>query len=381
MKKTDSQLETQMETFSSLSRELANVRHALDKSAIVAITDRAGNIIEVNDKFCQISQYSREELLGQNHRIVNSGFHPAEFFQKMWKTISSGEIWEDEIRNRAKDGSYYWVNTSIVPFLDEQGKPYQYVSIRYEITARKQAEEKLRIYAERLESSNRELQDFASVAAHDLQEPLRKIQAFGDRLNTRFADHLTQEGRDFLQRMLSSAQRMRRLIDDLLTFSRVATAGKPFESVDLNSVLQGVLSDLEYRIEQEGAQIEITSLPTLDADASQMGQLFLNLLSNALKFHAKDRKPQIQISAEQRGGRCLLSVQDNGIGFDEKYLEKIFTIFQRLHGRHEYEGTGVGLAVCRKIVERHGGSLTAKSQIGQGSRFIIDLPIHQESKI
>lgn len=357
------------------------MRHALDKSAIVAITDRAGNIIEVNDKFCQISQYSREELLGQNHRIVNSGFHPAEFFQKMWKTISSGEIWEDEIRNRAKDGSYYWVNTSIVPFLDEQGKPYQYVSIRYEITARKQAEEKLRIYAERLESSNRELQDFASVAAHDLQEPLRKIQAFGDRLNTRFADHLTQEGRDFLQRMLSSAQRMRRLIDDLLTFSRVATAGKPFESVDLNSVLQGVLSDLEYRIEQEGAQIEITSLPTLDADASQMGQLFLNLLSNALKFHAKDRKPQIQISAEQRGGRCLLSVQDNGIGFDEKYLEKIFTIFQRLHGRHEYEGTGVGLAVCRKIVERHGGSLTAKSQIGQGSRFIIDLPIHQESKI
>lgn len=361
--------------YSEISRELFNVRHALDKAAIVAITDRAGLIIEANDKFCQISKYSREELLGKNHRIINSGYHPRDFFVEMWKTISVGEIWEGEIRNRAKDGSIYWVNTSIIPFLDDKGEPYQYVSIRYEITQRKEAEEKLRVYADRLESSNRELQDFASVAAHDLQEPLRKIQAFGDRLKTRYAENLSPDGKDILNRMLTSAHRMRRLIDDLLTFSRVATQAKPFVATDLNEILAGVLSDLEYRIEQVGANVEHEELPVIEADAQQMTQLLLNLISNALKFHKRDLAPLVHLRAEVKKDRCILSVKDNGIGFDEKYLEKIFTIFQRLHGRQEYEGTGVGLAVCRKIVERHGGSITARSKLGEGAEFIIDLPL------
>jgi two-component system sensor kinase FixL len=359
----------------STTRELNNVRHALDKAAIVAITDRTGNIIHVNEKFCQISKYSPEELLGQNHRIINSGYHSREFFVEMWKTISSGKVWEGEIRNRAKDGSIYWVNTTIVPFLDEKGEPDQYVAIRYEITQRKNAEGQLRVYADRLESSNRELQDFASIAAHDLQEPLRKVLAFGDRLNTRFASVLGEDGRDYLERMLSSSRRMRKLIDDLLTYSRVATQARPFETTNLNEILNDVLSDLELRIEQAHGKIEKEILPTIDADPSQMRQLFQNLIANALKFHRKDVAPIVQITVKNTRDHCILSIVDNGIGFDEKYLDKIFTIFQRLHGKQEYEGTGVGLAVCRRIAERHGGAITAESSLGGGARFVVSLPL------
>lgn len=359
----------------SSARELNDIRRALDKSAIVAITDRAGNIIHVNDKFCEISKYSRHELLGQNHRVVNSGYHSGEFFVDMWKTISQGNIWEGEIRNRAKDGSFYWVNTTIVPFLADDGKPFQYVAIRYEITQRKEAEEQLRVYADRLERSNQELQDFASIAAHDLQEPLRKILAFGDRLETKFRSQLPEDARDYLDRMLSSAKRMRRLIDDLLTYSRVTTKAKDFVKTDLNLVLQDVLSDLELRIEQSKAKIEVEKLPVLMADPLQMHQLLQNIIGNALKFHREDIPPHVSVRASSERGIASITVEDNGIGFEEKYLDRIFTIFQRLHGRQEYEGTGVGLAVCRRITERHGGTISATSLPGHGSCFTIRLPM------
>jgi len=358
------------------TRELAQIRDALNQSAIVAITDAAGTFTHINEKFCDISKYTREELIGQNHRILNSGHHSKEFFIQMWKTISSGKAWEGELKNKAKDGTYYWVNTSIIPFLDKNDKPVQYVSIRYEITQRKNAEEQLRVYADRLEVSNRELQDFASVAAHDLQEPLRKIQTFGDRMITKYQDVLPAEGKDYLERMLASAKRMRKLIDDLLTFSRVTTQAKPFETVNLNQLLKDVLSDLEIQIERVKGSVQVGDLPKIDADPSQMRQLFQNLISNALKFHKKDLSPLVSVQARAISRAWIeITVTDNGIGFEEKYLDRIFTIFQRLHGRTEYEGTGVGLAVCRRIVERHSGSITAKSALGEGAKFIITLPV------
>lgn len=377
--KQDPSLINQPPTHEATSRELKNIRYALDKSAIVAITDRAGTIIHVNDKFCEISKYSREELLNKNHRLINSGYHSADFFTELWKTISTGKIWEGEIRNRAKDGTFYWVHTTIVPFLDEKGIPDEYVSIRYEMTQQKIAEGQLRIYASQLEQSNRELQDFASVAAHDLQEPLRKIQTFGDRLNTRFSSTLSSDGHDYLDRMLSSAKRMRKLIDDLLTYSRVTSNSHPFEQTDLNHVLHEVLSDLEVAIEQFTGKIEIAPLPTVLADASQMRQLFQNVIANALKFHRKDIKPIVKISATISSDHCVISISDNGIGFEEKYADKIFTIFQRLHGRHEYEGTGVGLAICRRITERHGGSIAVQSKPGEGTTFLITFPLLTKS--
>jgi two-component system, LuxR family, sensor kinase FixL len=359
------------------ARELQNIRYALDKAAIVAITDKTGAIIHVNQKFCDISKYSREELIGQNHRLINSGFHPKEFWVEMWQTVASGKVWEAEVKNRAKDGSFYWVATCIVPFLDDGGRPYQYVSIRYDITRRKMAEENLRLYARKLELSNRELQDFASIAAHDLQEPLRKIEAFSDRLEKKIGHELVGDAHDYLERMVKAARRMRTLIDDLLTYSRVGSKAQPFVETDLTEVVQEVLSDLEVRLEQSRAVVEVKNLPRLEADPAQMRQLFQNLISNALKFHRPGVAPEVEISAEIDPEYCVIRVSDNGIGFDTKYLDRIFTIFQRLHSRQEYEGTGVGLAVCRRIVDRHGGEITAESVPGEGATFIVTLPLRQ----
>jgi light-regulated signal transduction histidine kinase (bacteriophytochrome)/CheY-like chemotaxis protein len=238
--------------------------------------------------------------------------------------------------------------------------------------------------------SNAELEQFAHVASHDLQEPLRKIMSFGDRLKDKYSETLTAQGCDYLERMQKAAERMQTLIEDLLTLSRITTKAQPFVSVDLAQVARDVLSDLEVRIEQTGAKVEVGELPSLEADPLQMRQLLQNLISNALKFHQKTEPPQIRIYSQLLNGEeqqptksshrpmlYQILVQDNGIGFDEKYLSSIFNAFQRLHGRNEYEGTGMGLAICRKIVERHNGSITAKSSPGKGSIFIVTLPFQQ----
>lgn len=369
------------------SEGFAHLKSAIDEAAIVAITDKRGIITYANKKFCDISQYTNSELIGKTHQIINSHFHPKEFFIEMWKTISQGIVWEGEIRNRAKDGSVYWVHTTIVPFLDSNGKPEQYIAVRYEITERKQFEDQLKIYAKKLEVSNKELQDFASVAAHDLQEPLRKIQSFSDRLKIKAKEQLTQETFDYVDRIQNSAQRMQILIDDLLTYSRVTTKNSPFSIINLNNIVAQVVSDLEVRIEKSHGKVEWKDLPSLEADPTQMHQLFQNLLSNALKFRKPNVNPLVTVEAKifensplgRSGPACQITIRDNGIGFDEKYLDRIFTIFQRLHGRHEYEGTGIGLAVCRKIIDRHGGFITATSVPEQGATFIITLPLKQNS--
>lgn len=237
-----------------------------------------------------------------------------------------------------------------------------------------------------LERSNGELQDFASVASHDLQEPLRKIQAFGDRLKARHGDELGPKGQDYLERMQAAAGRMQTLINDLLSFSRVTTRARPFVPVDVGGVVGEVLSDLETRIEQTGGRVEIGDLPTIDADPMQMRQLMQNLIGNALKFHREGEPPVVTIrgrvleNGDAEGweeAMCEITVEDNGIGFDQKYADRIFTVFQRLHGRGQYEGTGVGLAICRKIVERHNGKLAARSVPGEGTLFTMTLPIEQ----
>ncbi len=370
-------------------KDYLHLKSAIDEAAIVAITDKSGKITYVNKKFCAISKYSEAELIGNTHRIINSNHHPKDFFIEMWKTISKGITWEGEIQNRAKDGSYYWVNTTIVPFMDSEGNPEQYVSVRYEITERKLAEEQLKIYSKKLEISNQELQDFASVAAHDLQEPLRKIQTFSDRAKIKSKDIIPSEAYDYLERVQASAKRMQVLINDLLTYSRVTTKANPFSEVSLNKIVSKVKSDLELRIEQSGGSLIMDDLPNIDADPTQMYQLFQNLISNALKFHKPDTKPVVTISANiiensvinKHGKTCEISVADNGIGFDQKYVDRIFTIFQRLHGRHEYEGTGIGLAVCRKIIDRHGGHITANSQPDHGATFVILLPVKQSREL
>jgi len=231
----------------------------------------------------------------------------------------------------------------------------------------------------RLEQSNRELESFAYVASHDLQEPLRKIQTFGERLKATSAAALGPEGLDHLERMYNAATRMRTLIEDLLAFARVSSKAQPFARVELNEVARGVLEDLESAIDTAGATMTLGELPALEAEPMQMRQLLQNLLSNALKFRREDVTPAISIrgKVDPEAWMCELVVEDNGIGFEEKYLDRIFNVFQRLHGRGQYEGTGIGLAICRKIVERHGGGIQARSTPGQGSTFIVRLPLKQ----
>ncbi len=243
-------------------------------------------------------------------------------------------------------------------------------------------------YTQKLERSNRELIDFAYVASHDLQEPLRKIEAFGDRLLKKYASILPDDGKMFVDRMHNAAERMRRLINDLLSYSRVTTNAKPFQWISLNELLSDVQSDLQIRIEENSAVIDVGSLPSIEGDPTQMRQLVQNLISNALKFRKADVTPIVKLSAHiehvlsgpHAGPTIIITVADNGIGFDNQFKDQIFTIFQRLHSRNEYEGTGIGLATCRKIVERHGGTIIADGTPGEGSRFIISLPQHQVTK-
>jgi signal transduction histidine kinase len=285
------------------------------------------------------------------------------------------------IKQRLKDGR-------VIAVMNEPMTDGGTIATYQDITEVEHGAETMLEYTRKLERSNRELADFAYVASHDLQEPLRKIEAFGDRLVKKYKATLPEDGQMFVDRMQSAAERMRQLINDLLSYSRVTTNAKPFEIVSLNDVLSGVLSDLQIRIEESQAAIEIGELPTLECDAVQMRQLLQNIIGNALKFRKSDVTPVISIASHFEeahdlpcsGPAVVLTIMDNGIGFDNQFKEQIFTIFQRLHSRNEYEGTGIGLATCRKIVERHRGSIDADGHPGEGSTFVIKLPLEQTAR-
>jgi light-regulated signal transduction histidine kinase (bacteriophytochrome) len=294
------------------------------------------------------------------------------------------ETCSTEMRYLRAAGSHVWVCETWSLVRESSRTPKYFISVLEDVTARKQAEAALKTYATQLERSNRELGDFAFIASHDLQEPLRKIQALGERLTTNCGAVLGQEGHDYLDRMTSAAARLESMINDLLTYARVASSAQSFVPVDLSQVAQEVVSDLEVRIAQSGGRVEVGELPSLDADPLQMRQLLQNLIGNALKFHAPDAPPvvkvhgaRLQATGANGGELWQVIVEDNGIGFEEQYLERIFAPFQRLQGRSQYEGAGLGLAICRKIVERHGGSITARSAPGQGARFIVNLPANR----
>ena len=238
------------------------------------------------------------------------------------------------------------------------------------------AEAALRRQTEELARSNKELEQFASVASHDLQEPLRKIITFGDRLMSHSGSKLDDLSQDYLKRMQHAASRMRQLVDALLQYATVTSKAEPLQDVNLNHLVQEVLLDLELALVKANAKVDVGPLPTLKAEPVQMRQLFQNLIANALKFSKKDKKPHIKIHSRELGDGCAeISVNDNGVGFDEKYLDRIFMPFQRLHGYDTFEGIGIGLTICHRIVQRHGGQISAKSTLGKGSTFIITIPL------
>jgi hypothetical protein len=496
LQKTQEALRESLAATSEVARkDLADQKFALDQHAIVAMTDVQGRITYVNDKFCAVSKYSREELLGQDHRIINSGYHPKEFFQQMYSTIAQGGVWRGEIRNRAKDGSFYWVDSTIVGLAGADGKLHKYVAIRVDITERKRAEEvrerlaavvessddaiigktldgvittwnhgaekvfgyssaeavgktihmlvpperaneepdilarigrgesvehfetirvrkdgtyidvsttvspirdssgaivgvskvardiserkraerRLADKVEELARSNRDLEQFAYAASHDLQEPLRMVASYTQLLAERYGGKLDENADKFLGYAREGALRMQVLIRDLLAFSRVVQAGVTGKNVDCDVALEEALQSLTAAIEESGAVVTHTALPNVWADQTQMAQVFQNLIGNAIKFR-NGAPPKCAVSVEKSGRNWLFSVSDNGIGIAPEDAGNIFVAFQRLHARTEYPGNGIGLAICKKIIEHYGGTIWVESQVGQGSTFKFTLP-------
>ena len=491
---------------------LVDFKHALDEHAIVAITNPDGTITYANDRFCEISKYSREELVGQTHRIVNSGYHPPKFFQNLWETINSGRTWKGEIRNRAKDGSIYWVNSTIVPFLGPDGKPQQYIAIRTDISKRKrmeealhESEERVRLAAEAadiavwewdlrtnelkwdarmfeiyglppnpegratyqdwtsallpeelaeqearlqhtiatcgrsqrefritrasdhavrimqasemvitgadgkaermvginhdstesklaeerirelntalesraaaLEAANKELEAFSYSVSHDLRAPLRAVDGFSRMVLTDYAPKLDDEGRRMLGVIRSEAQRMGRLIDDLLAFSRLGRQPIEAARIDMQALAQEVCDELLALEPERQVRFELHPLPSALGTQSMIRQVWINLIGNALKFTKEREVAEIEIGVteDESGGRVYY-VKDNGVGFDMRYAEKLFGVFQRLHSQQEFPGTGVGLALVQRIVQRHGGRVWAEAEVNRGATFYFMLP-------
>jgi PAS domain S-box-containing protein len=486
----------------SLRRSLRDIRDlkvALDEHAIVAVTDARGRIVEVNDKFCAISKYRRDELIGQDHRIINSGHHPKEFFRELWQTIGRAGIWHGEIKNRAKDGSFYWVATTIVPFLDDQGKPRQYIAIRADITAHKAAveeserqvtlfdqtydavlawkwqgpiefwnrgaerlygftraeaigrtshqllqtrfpegleallgalnrdgqwegelehttragqtirvesrmvlvqmagqgsvleanrditerrrieqeirqlnlvlEQRVRERTAELAAANRELEAFSYSVSHDLRAPLRAMDGFSQAVLEDFGPLLPAEGHRYLETIRTSAQRMGALIDDLLAFARLNRHPLRRQPIDTFRLVNSALADLGSPWPERKIEVRVDDLPACWGDPSLLRQVWLNLLSNALKYTRKSAVAEIVVAAAERQGEVEYSVADNGAGFDMDYADKLFGVFQRLHRTEDFEGTGVGLAIVQRIVQRHGGRVWAEGKVDGGATF------------
>lgn len=362
------------ENLKSRNRDLEQFKNGLDQVAIVAITNAKGVIKYVNKQFCEISQYSEEELIGNTHALINSGHHSREFFINMWKTITSGSIWADEIKNRAKDGSHYWVHTAIVPFKNDKGKIIEYLAIRQDITQRKEVEELLKSeFVQKLQYKNKELEQFAYVASHDLQEPLRTISSFTQVLAKKYRDSLdetTQRSMLFIQ---EATDRMGLLIKSLLDYSRLDKY-EDLAEVNCNDIVSEVEEDLRMKIDETGAKLTIGKLPTIKGYRTPLRLLFQNLIANALKFQDKEKTPQINITAIKKRLYWEFAVKDNGIGIDDEHKEQIFIIFQRLHNKADYDGAGIGLAHCRKIVDLHSGNIWVDSKVGKGSTFQFTLP-------
>ncbi|MGE0449045.1 MAG: PAS domain S-box protein [Vicinamibacterales bacterium] len=361
--------------------QLTQFKAALDEHAIVAITDARGKITYVNDRFCAISKCTREELLGQEHGIVNSGHHPQAFVEDLWQAIRRGDVWRGEIKDQAKDGTVYWVNTTIVPFVDERGVPVQYVAIRNDITRRKQAEERvaqlnvdLEVRAAHLAQANKELETFSYSISHDLRAPLRHVQGYVNMLQRATAGQLSEQAERYLQTIAAASVEMGNLIDALLGFSRMTRTEVHESQIDLEAMVRAIVR--RYEIEAAGRRIDwlIAPLPRVVGDEVLLKQVMANLIDNAVKYSRRRDPARIEVGqAGAEDGRPILFVRDNGTGFDMQYAHKLFGVFQRLHRAEEFEGTGIGLATVQRVVARLGGRVWAEGAVDQGATFYLTL--------
>jgi PAS domain S-box-containing protein len=342
------------------TKDLADINYALDQSAIVAVTDTKGAIKYVNDKFCEISKYPREELLGQDHRILNSGYHPKEFIRNLWVTIANGRIWRGELRNRAKDRSIYWVDTTIVPFLDHRGKPYQYMAIRYEITDRKRTEELLREQA-----ALARLGQMAAVVAHEVKNPIAGIRGALQVISARMPSDLRD--RAVMGEIIARLDGLNRIVQDLLVFARPRPLKA--EPVELRSLIAQTAEHLRRDPAFGNATIEVTGDgAVIQADAEQLQIVFQNVLMNAVQ--AMGGTGRVRVAIAPSGSAWNVSIADEGPGMPAEVREKAFEAFFTTKSR----GTGLGLPIARRVVEAHGGHIRIDAPPQGGTVVSVDLP-------
>jgi PAS domain S-box-containing protein len=379
-------------------KELRDVKAAIDEHSIVAITDAAGKITYVNDKFCAISKYSREDLIGRDHRIINSRTHPKSFFRELWNTISSGHVWHGEIRNRAKDGSYYWVDTTIYPFLNADGKPVQYVAIRTDITKRRENEAELARFAEDLAEKNKELEAIVYTVSHDLRSPLVNVQGFGKQL-TRACEKIQEavaQSKDgtiaveepkrpvtetipqALRFINAGVNKMEMLLAGLLRYSRLGRVALTIAPIEMKPLLASIVAAMKFQLDEAKAEVRIEALPDCLGDSGQMSQVFTNLLDNALKYRELTRPLRVVISGREEDGHAIYQVADNGIGIPAAHQPKIFEIFHRLDP-DAGPGEGLGLTIAQRVLERQHGKIWVQSEVGVGSAFFVSLPVNEHT--
>lgn len=512
------------------AREVADYQYALEESTLLSVTDVKGNIIHVNDKFCEVSKYTREEMLGQNHRIVRSDYHPKAFMQNLWATISSGKIWRNEVCNRAKDGTLYWIDKTIVPFLDKTGKPSRYVAINKDITSRKEAEEKLKkAYKELIEEqqrlkllesvitntkdsvviteaesqdelgpkilyvnkaftkmtgynaedvigrspgflqgpktdkkelkrwsnalekwesceitvvnyrkngeefwinssitpvanekgwfthwisierdvteykiaeaaiqdlnenlekkinertielteTNTALEAFSYSASHDLRAPLRSIMGFAKIIDKEYSSSFSVDAKEMFGYVYSNAQRMDKIITDLLTLAKCSKEKLHPVSIDLNELVKNVWDKISFATPHK-AKLIVLMLPEIAGDVSMIEQVLINLLGNAVKYSSKKKEPQVVMGYEATADTLTFHIKDNGAGFDMNNYDKLFGAFQRLHGSSDFEGNGIGLSIVKRIIEKHNGKVWAESKVDEGATFYFTLPLKSQ---
>jgi PAS domain S-box-containing protein len=342
------------------TKDLADVNFALDQAAIVATTDTSGKITYVNRKFCDISKYSREELLGQDHRLINSGYHPKEFIRNLWVTIANGRIWRGELRNRAKDGSIYWVDTTIVPFLDDRGKPYQYMAIRYEITDRKRSEERLRE-----QEALARLGQMAAVVAHEVKNPIAGIRGALQVIGSRMA----ADARDkpVIGEIIARLDALNRIVQDLLVFARPRELRA--EPTDLKGLVVSTVEHLKRDPAVQAVTIDVSGNgAVVNVDAEQLQLAVQNVLMNAVQ--AMNGQGAIHVDITRHGGEWTISMADTGPGMPPDVKEKVFEPFFTTRSR----GTGLGLPIARRVVEAHGGRIGIESPATGGTVVSLSLP-------
>jgi len=413
LRKSNQELEQRIEekteelrhTHNRLSRELesrlqksltetADYKHALDESCIVAITDQKGIIKHVNDNFCRISKYAREELLGQDHRIINSGYHPKNFIRDLWVTIANGNIWRGEFKNKAKDGSYYWVDTTIVPFLNEKGKPYQYLAIRSDITARKKAEEELIRVNEQLENKVRErtleltlalerekeLNDmksrFVSMASHEFRTPLSAILS-----SITLVEHYTgadqaDKRAKHVERIKASVKNLTNILDEFLSLEKLEQGKVEIQPVvfDLKEAIEDAIGDIDSLAKRKGQHIEFRCEGETEVfqDRRILRNVMLNLLSNAVKYSREEGTIEVEAIADEREVR--IAVKDHGIGIPEDAQQHLFEKFFRAPNAINIQGTGLGLNIVRRYMELLQGTITFTSRENEGTTFFLTIP-------